>query len=269
MKRRQNDFDVDYRFNVWAGSAVKLIKFKDDREKVRRELIDHMIDARDAYREAGFDPYEADTKAIENMGDPNLIANELSKLYRPFWGRIWKITQTLAVLAIIYIVTSLHYMLTETNIFYDYNEYFEPMYENASERIVADISSLDKVKINGYTITIPRAIVVEHEYDDKKTVWFTMQLDNINPYLGNPRIKEEIYARDDKGKVFEPRIMYANDYEDDLAGNPVRVSPFRTYYEMWLSGLDSDVKEVTFYYDRFGLSFEINLPLVNGGDENA
>ncbi|MBE6988108.1 MAG: hypothetical protein E7432_04935 [Ruminococcaceae bacterium] len=269
MKRRQNDFDVDYRFNVWAGSAVKLIKFKDDREKVRRELIDHMIDARDAYREAGFDPYEADTKAIENMGDPNLIANELSKLYRPFWGRLWKITQTLAVLAIIYIVTSLHYMLTETNIFYDYNEYFEPMYENASERIVADISSLDKVKINGYTITIPRAIVVEHEYDDKKTVWFTMQLDNINPYLGNPRIKEEIYARDDKGKVFEPRIMYANDYEDDLAGNPVRVSPFRTYYEMWLSGLDSDVKEVTFYYDRFGLSFEINLPLVNGGDENA
>ena len=267
MKRKQNDFDVDYRFNVWAGSAVKLIKFKDDREKVKRELIDHMIDARDAYREAGFDPYEADTKAIENMGDPNLIANELSKLYRPFWGRLWKITQFFAVIAIIYLIGSLHYLFTETNIFYDYNEYYEPIYENASERIIADISSPDKVKINGYTITIPRAIVVEHNYDDKKTVWFTMQLDNINPYLGNPHIKEEIYARDDKGNVFEPRIMYASNSEDDLAGNAVTSSPFRTYYNMWLSGLDKDVKEVTFWYDRFGLAFEIKLPL--GGDENA
>lgn len=267
MKRRQNDFDVDYRFNVWAGSAVKLIKFKEDQEKVKRELIDHMIDARDAYREAGFDPYEADTKAIENMGDPNLIANELSKLYRPFWGRLWKITQFFAVIAIIYLIGSLHYLFTETNIFYDYNEYYEPIYENASERIIADISSPDKVKINGYTITIPRAIVVGHNYDDKKIVWFTMQFDNLNPYLGDPRIKEEIYARDDKGNVFEPRIMYGNNGEDDLAGNPVTVSPFRTYYNMWLSGLDKDVKEVTFYYDRFGLAFEIKLPL--GGDENA
>ena len=52
MKRKNTDFDVDYSFNVWAGSAVKLIKFGEDREKVKRELIDHMIDARDAYREA-------------------------------------------------------------------------------------------------------------------------------------------------------------------------------------------------------------------------
>ena len=253
----------------WVEDATKLIKFKDDRLRVQAELLDHIEDAADAWKDAGYDDYEAKKKAVSNMGDAAEVANNLADIYRPFWGRLWKITRTLAIIAIIYSVISLHYMLTETNIFYDYNEYYEPIYENAGERIIADISSPGKVKINGYTITIPRAIVVEHNYDDKKTVWFTMQFDNLNPYLGDPRIKEEIYARDDKGNVFEPRIMYGNNGEDDLAGNPVTVSPFRTYYNMWLSGLDKDVNEVTFYYDRFGEYFEIKLPLTDGGDENA
>ena len=268
MKRKKNtDFDVDYRFNVWAGSAVKLIKFKDDQEKVKRELIDHMIDARDAYREAGFDPYEADTKAIENMGDANEIADQLSKIYRPFWGRLWKITQFLAVIAIIYVIGSLHYLFTETHVFYDYNEYFKPFYENAGDKIIADNLSSEKVKVNGYTISIPKAILLENLDETKRTVYFTIELTNLNPYFNNPRIKDEIYARDDKGNTFAPRIMYLDDTEDDLAGNVASVSPFRTYYEMWLYGIDAEATEVTFYYDRFGEYFEIVLPLT-GGDAN-
>ena len=87
----------------WAEDATKLIKFKDDRLRVQAELLDHIEDAKEAWIDAGYDDYEAGKKAVANMGDAGEVANELADIYRPFWGRLWKLTKWLRNLVIIFL----------------------------------------------------------------------------------------------------------------------------------------------------------------------
>lgn len=266
MKRKKkDDFSAGYRADAWAGSAVKFIKFKDDRERVKHELMAHMSDARDAYIDAGFEPYEAESRAIEAMGDADEVAQRLSDIYRPFWGRLWKITRFFAVWTVVYMIFLFFTAAEGNSWFYDCDTYFEPLYENASDCIVADTGSRDKVHINGYTITLPRAVVLKDQ--GSMNIWFTIKLTNIDPSLKRPNIIDEIYAVDDCGKRYSPRIMYRELDENDLAGNIVFVSPFKTYYEMWLTGVDERVNEITFCYDRFGQYFELKLPLRGGSND--
>lgn len=70
----------------WLDAATKKIRFGPDRKAVRRELEAHLEDLREASgleREA----------ALEAMGDPEDIAEELGRVHRPWLGYLWRLSQ--------------------------------------------------------------------------------------------------------------------------------------------------------------------------------
>lgn len=85
----------------WLYLATTEIRFPPDREAVRRELESHLEDKKAAYLEQGRTPFEAETAATEDMGDPEEIAKELGRIHRPWWGYIWRASKVLLILAII------------------------------------------------------------------------------------------------------------------------------------------------------------------------
>lgn len=110
----------------WVEAATKLIKLKDDRLRVQAELLDHIEDASDAWKEAGYDDYEAKKKAVSNMGDAAEVANNLADIYRPFWGRLWKLTKIVRNLLIVWLILVFidNYYEIKWILTYDYNDKF-------------------------------------------------------------------------------------------------------------------------------------------------
>lgn len=88
----------------WLDTATSEIRFSPDRQRVRQELEDHMLDRIDAARERGMDWQEATAAAVTAMGDPAVIAPELGQLHSPWLGRLWYLSRILAVCAIIVLV---------------------------------------------------------------------------------------------------------------------------------------------------------------------
>ena len=70
----------------WLDTATKKILFRPDRKAVRKELEAHLEDLREA---SGLD----EETAVASMGDPAALAEELSRLHRPWWGYLWRASQ--------------------------------------------------------------------------------------------------------------------------------------------------------------------------------
>lgn len=88
----------------WLDTATARVRFSRDRERVRRELEDHLNDRIDAAREQGMDYPEASAAAVEAMGDPEPLAVELGKVHSPWLGRLWVLSRVLAVFALLVLV---------------------------------------------------------------------------------------------------------------------------------------------------------------------
>ena len=88
----------------WLDAATARVRFTKDRERVRRELEDHLDDRIDAAREQGMDYPEATIAAVEAMGDPEPLAVELGKVHSPWLGRLWVLSRVLAGFALLVLV---------------------------------------------------------------------------------------------------------------------------------------------------------------------
>ena len=74
----------------WLDTATKKILFRPDRKAVRKELEAHLEDLREA---SGLD----EETAVASMGDPAALAEELSRLHRPWWGYLWRASQIVQI----------------------------------------------------------------------------------------------------------------------------------------------------------------------------
>lgn len=88
----------------WLDTATSEIRFSPDRQRVRQELEDHMLDRIDAARERGMDWQEATAATVTAMGDPEPLAKELGRLHSPWLGRLWYLSRILAICAMIVLV---------------------------------------------------------------------------------------------------------------------------------------------------------------------
>lgn len=61
--------------SYWLDRATAKIHFAPDRSAVRRELDDHIRDRQEGYLAQGLEMYEAEQRAVADMGDPNAIAD--------------------------------------------------------------------------------------------------------------------------------------------------------------------------------------------------
>lgn len=87
----------------WLDAAVSEIVFGPDREKVRRELRDHLEDRAADLRRVFPDipEEEAQDRALSGMGDAEELKFSLAKVHKPWMGWLWKISQAALVLVLI------------------------------------------------------------------------------------------------------------------------------------------------------------------------
>ena len=256
----------------WVEDATKLIKFKDDRLRVQAELLDHIEDATDAWKDAGYDDYEAKKKAVSNMGDAAEVANNLADIYRPFWGRLWKLTKIIRNLLIIWLILVFidNYYEIKWILTYDYNDKF---FIEQSE-IIYDNKPDIKTEIEGYKIKLKRVQAIDCELKDKKFVRMALEITSINPLKRYPSFVDSLTAEDDRGNIY-PQFshFFRRDYTEDRWAEAItsyvetsdeHLRPGKTYLYVELY-LPYNAQNVTLYFNRFGQCFELDI-LVGGGE---
>ena len=257
----------------WVEDATKLIKFKDDRLRVQAELLDHIEDAADAWKDAGYDDYEAKKKAVSNMGDAAEVANNLADIYRPFWGRLWKLTKIIRNLLIVWLIflTIDRFNAIKYDFTFDYNEQFD---YNHSEKVIFDNTPDDEVKVDGYTVKLKRVkrTEISHTLEADEELTILLEVTNINPLKRYIYLLGAFTAYDDLGNVYPPSDHYADRdlIPDEVFEclNTIRVSdilPNKTYHYLQMYP-DPDATEITIVFDRFGHKFQVTTPIAGGAD---
>ena len=151
---------------AWLDTATAKIRFGPDRKAVRRELEAHLEDLRDA---SGLE----EEAALQAMGNPAEIAEELGRIHRPWLGYLWRMSQlALAGAAVMYCVLVIllavrpgAYRLLPGRALYNYLtwESGTVMEQNLLEE--REIPCGETIKTGGYTIRAER--VVLQEVDDE------------------------------------------------------------------------------------------------------
>ena len=59
------------------------IKYKPIRENISEELKGHIEEAKEEFISKGFEPQEAEEKAVEGMGEAEDIGKKLNKVHKP------------------------------------------------------------------------------------------------------------------------------------------------------------------------------------------
>ena len=91
----------------WLYIATRGIRFKPDRMAVRSELEAHLEDKQADLRRIfpELTPEEAERRAVESMGDAWEVRKQLAKIHKPWLGYLWRLSQVLAVLACLWLVS--------------------------------------------------------------------------------------------------------------------------------------------------------------------
>ncbi len=79
----------------WLDKAVAGIRFRPDRAAVRAEPAAHLEDKQADLQRIFPDipPQEAEVRALEAMGDPEVLGRELANIHRPWLGYLWMASQ--------------------------------------------------------------------------------------------------------------------------------------------------------------------------------
>lgn len=75
-------------FDEYLNAVTSCIKNKKLREPICTELESHLAEKRDFYIEIGYDEITAEQKAIQDMGSPTAVGENMSKLHKMSGGQI-------------------------------------------------------------------------------------------------------------------------------------------------------------------------------------
>ena len=81
--------------------VLSYIKFPFDRDDIKKELENHILDKTEFYTEQGYDEAQAEELSVRDMGDAVVIGVELNKQHNPIIGWVWQITNALVFLSVI------------------------------------------------------------------------------------------------------------------------------------------------------------------------
>lgn len=137
----------------WLNVATSKIRFRPDREAVRRELEAHFEELREA---SGLE----EEAAVEKMGDPLDIAEELGRLHRPWLGYLWRASQALlwAGVGLCVLLCAVRFfprsILPEWAVY----DYLTWEYETAADGLYELVPN-GSVTTGGYAVRVDRALM--------------------------------------------------------------------------------------------------------------
>ncbi len=221
----------------WAKNACKQIKYLPDRQAMEHELTDHYEDHRAALIEVGYTALEAQERALDALGDPDEVGEQLAEVFNTRWNRLWQFSRVVfRVVLILFILSTfvigpirrqraeyidLDYrsdfvqMYFERTIYDDVNKGFaerkskwEYQFSNWTAGESAAVDSY-----NGFTWSIEHWAKLQERLDtgsyynseepEKKAV-VLLKLTDHTLYPGEPRLPySDFHAVDDQGNRYD------------------------------------------------------------------
>lgn len=201
----------------WLEKATAKILFGPDQKAVQRELADHIDDLAEHYMERGMGPEAAETAALEAMGNPEAIAEDLGRLHRPWLGWLWRFSTGLMFAAMGLCLMLFAARIFDTELYlpgadvYDYLTWkFEIIVGEPVERELVPNGS---VTTGGYTIQTERAVLRITGDPERMEPWWNLVLHfhidtgwRDEELFWGPDVVAEI--RDSVGTVYGPDSVH-------------------------------------------------------------
>lgn len=245
-------------FNEFCGRVCRWVRFRPDRAAITAELTAHLEDHMDALVARGFPPETAARQAVAAMGDPEEIGKELDKSHSPFLGwfqicfrvAVWG----LAVLVLLFTLPQVGAIAEDLAApLQDGGHLDEFLTQNDEYDIVADLNPGAVWHYEGYTFSIPRALVVRAS-DGTLSLHYTVKAAHPNPWHRNPVFWDWLWAEDDLGNTYSSygQVVPFQFSAVRSSGTSTTWHPFVSYYSMWVDRLDPAAEKLTLRFDRYG-----------------
>ena len=275
---------ANFRFMKWCREAVSRIVLPRDRTPVEQELMGHLEDRYDYFRQLGYSPEDAELRALDSMGNPDEIAVELGRIHRPFWGRTAKVTRIVLIAVVIATVFTAfasllkHYYFRHTFSNPTY-EYYDPYsLEKANYKVGhGDRQFYAQPEVSfssdGYTVTVTEAALWRNEQRNsagivEETHPLYLQLTVTTPliWLEADTVSRWIWAEDDRGNRYAPPFESGPD-ATRILDKSYRVNPWTSVHELVIWDLDApDARWMELHYDRSGRNHTLRIDLTGGQD---
>ena len=174
----------------FCRSVSRHIRFWPDRRGVEEELMGHLMDRRDALREAGVPDGEAEERAVAAMGDPAEIGRALDRYHGPLLG--W--TQ-IVVLWLMVLLGIAGLCLTARTLWEE-----RPLGSGADETFRGTAAALEggSIRVGEYTFTLEE-VRQYPGYEDTRDVSFRLNITWLSPWLDEPEYGNELRWADASG----------------------------------------------------------------------
>lgn len=168
---------------------MSYIKFPFDKATIKKELEAHLLDKIDSYMENGYDKESAEQQAIFDMGDAKEIGVALNKQHNPIIGWLWKVTNVLVILLVIW---NLYFVGSQILITLFSNN---PVNDIPKTNIVYNLAINKSVQIDDVIIKFTNVIyekngdmnIIYKHYDKNlfRSGWGLGNIGSISDNLGN------------------------------------------------------------------------------------
>lgn len=228
--------------DIFLKEILSYVKFTFDRDAIRTELESHISDKKEYYLEQGYDLEEAEQRSINDMGNAKEIGVELDKQHNPIVGWIWRITNLIAVLTIIFF--GFIFIIFMSTFFHG-----NLIDEIPKSDIVYRIDLKEKVKIDDRVIRFTNVIYekngemnifYESYYTSLSgTGWSLDYIGEITDNLGNKYIINS--GQQSGGGILSKGVWTINNFSGE-----------------------ADVLIIS--YDRYNRKYKLEIPLKEGDD---
>jgi hypothetical protein len=80
-------------FRSWQATALAQVRFKPDRESIAQELTAHYEDHVQDLERLEYPTELARQRALDAMGDPEIVGKALDRVHQPWLGWLWMVSQ--------------------------------------------------------------------------------------------------------------------------------------------------------------------------------
>ena len=217
----------------FINEVISYIKFPFDREDIRKELEDHILDKMEYYDSRGIDKVTAEELTLRDMGNPKEIGIALNREHNFVLGWIYKITNALVTIFLIITVFTAGISLIST-IFSG-----NPAKHISKEDIVYDIKVNEKVKIDDRVIKFKNVIYekngdmnIVYEYYDTKLLgmgWSLGHIGTIKDNLGNEYFEG---SGSSSGGIITKGVETMNDFSSEADTLIIEYDMYNRYYKV-------------------------------------
>ena len=274
---------TNFRFFKWCRDAVSRIVLPRDRIMVEQELMSHLEDRYEYFRQQGYDAGDAEMLSLDSMGSAEEIARELGLIHRPFWGKTEIVFRVLligiACLTLFFAGASLlknfYFRPAFSSPVYDpYDPYsaVTAVFPTGQAQRKAYASPDISFSSDGYTVVLSQAALWQNFRqngagitEESHPLYVQLKVHNIRIWAGADQIARWIRAEDALGNP------YAAPYESSPGTNRIhvksyRVSPWTTVHELVIPDIAAPESAwVDLHYSRSGRDCTLRIRLAEGG----